>query len=61
MNEYEGLDLRYAVCFGYGFPKADSWTNLAEIALDKGWNLVNVKQLENSLMHNVEACYYKIA
>lgn len=29
VNEFDGLDLRQASCFGYGCPKADSWTNLA--------------------------------
>lgn len=61
INEFDGLDLRGALCFGYSYPKADSWTNLAQIAIDKGWSLIDIKQLEDSLMHNVEACYYKIA
>ena len=60
-NEFEGLDLRGASCFGYGSPKADSWTNLAEIALDKGWSNIDTKQIEESLLHNVEACYHMIA
>lgn len=42
VNEFDGLDLRQAQCFGYGCPRASSWTNLAEIALDKGWNNINV-------------------
>ncbi len=29
INEFDGLDLRSALCFGYSYPKADSWTNLA--------------------------------
>lgn len=29
--------------------------------MDKGWDLIDSAQLEDSLMHNVEACYYKIA
>ena len=61
VNEFDGLDLRYAMCFGYDCPRVKSWTNLAEIALDKGWSNIDVHQLENSLLHNVEACYYKIA
>lgn len=61
INEFDGLDLRYALCFGYSSPLAESWTNLANVAIDKGWNNVDVKQLENNLMHNVEACYYRIA
>ena len=61
VNEFDGLDLRHAACFGYGCPRAKSWTNLAEIALDKGWNFIDVHQLEDSLLHNVEACYYRIA
>lgn len=61
INEFDGLDLRGAQCFGYGCPKASSWTNLAEIALDKGWGTIDVQQLESGLLHNVEACYYKIA
>ena len=61
INEFDGLDLRSALCFGYSYPKADSWTNLAQIAIDKGWSLIDIKQLEDNLMHNVEACYYKIA
>lgn len=61
VNEFDGLDLRGALCFGYNYPKSSSWTNLAEIAVDKGWNNIDVKQLETNLMHNVEACYYKIA
>ncbi len=60
-NEFDGLDLRYATCFGYGCPTANSWTNLAEVAVDKGWNNIDVKMLEKDLMHNVEACYYNIA
>lgn len=60
-DEFDGLDLRYATCFGYGCPKVDSWTNLANVAIDKGWNNIDVQQLEDSLMHNIEACYYKIA
>ena len=42
LNEFDGLDLRQAQCFGYGCPRASSWTNLAEIALDKGWNNINI-------------------
>lgn len=61
INEFDGLDLRQAICFGYGCPKASSWTNLAQIALDKGWSNIDAKQLEDGLMHNIEACYYKIA
>ena len=61
MNEFDGLDLRKTLCFGYSFPKSSSWTNLAEIAQDKGWSNIDAKQLEDNLMHNVEACYYKIA
>ena len=61
VNEFDGLDLRGVICFGYGCPKANSWTNLAQIALDKGWSLIDVKQLEDNFMHNIEACYYKIA
>ena len=41
-NEFDGLDLREALCFGYGCPKAKSWRNLAEIAIDKGWNNIDV-------------------
>ena len=29
INEFDGLDLRSVLCFGYSCPKADSWTNLA--------------------------------
>ena len=29
VNEFDGLDLRGVICFGYGCPKANSWTNLA--------------------------------
>lgn len=29
INEFDGLDLRGVLCFGYSSPKADSWTNLA--------------------------------
>ena len=61
INEFEGLDLRQASCFGYECPKANSWTNLAKIALDKGWNNIDPKQLEESLLHNVKACYHMIA
>ena len=61
LNEFDGLDLRKALCFGYSFPKSGSWTNLAEIAQDKGWSNIDATQLEDNLMHNVEACYYKIA
>lgn len=59
-NEFDGLDLRYALCFGYSFPLSSSWVNLAEIAVDKGWSNIDVKALESNLLHNVEACYYKI-
>lgn len=60
-NEFDGLDLRKASCFGYSFPKASSWTNLAEVALDKGWENIDADKLQDSLMHNIEKCYYKIA
>lgn len=59
-NEFDGLDLRYVTCFGYSYPKAKSWTNLAEVSIDKGWENIDAKSLEEDLMHNVEACYYKI-
>lgn len=29
VNEFDGLDLRYALCFGYSCPLSSSWTNLA--------------------------------
>lgn len=61
INEFDGLDLRKALCFGYSCPKATSWTNLAQIAIDKGWNNIDANQLEDNLLHNVEACYFKIA
>ena len=61
INEFDGLDLRYALCFGYSCPRATSWTNLAQVAIDKGWNNIDAKQLEEDLMHNVEACYYQVA
>lgn len=59
-NEFDGLDLRFVVCFGYSYPKAKSWTNLAEVSIDKGWENIDAKSLEEDLMHNVETCYYKI-
>ena len=61
INEFDGLDLRYALCFGYSSPKANSWTNIAEIAIDKGWNNIDASMLEENFMHNIEACYYNIA
>lgn len=60
-NEYDGLDLVSASCFGYSFPKSKSWLNLAKVAIDVGWSNINAKQLEDSLMHNIENCYHRIA
>ena len=28
-NEFEWLDLKDALCFGYSFPKSNTWTSLA--------------------------------
>lgn len=61
VNEFDGLDLRYVICFGYSFPKSDSWTNIAQVAIDKGWSNIDAKALEKDFMHNIEACYYNIA
>ena len=61
VNEFEGLDLRSAVCFGYSSPKAHSWTQLAENAATVGWKNADIRQLAKDLAVNVERCYHKIA
>lgn len=60
-DEFSGLALVKCSCFGYMYPKSSSWVNLSQAVDDKGWSNVNQKQIESSLMHNVEQCYYSIA
>lgn len=60
-DEFSGLSLIKANCFGYTYPVKSSWVNLAQAADDKGWNNIDQEKLESSLMHNVEKCYYNIA
>ena len=60
-DEFSGLSLVKATCFGYSHPKSKSWVNLSNAIIDKGWNTINTSDLESNLMHNVERSYYAIA
>ena len=58
---FQGLDLRYARCFGCNSPIVDSWTYLGNQAEEIGWNAIDQHQLENSLIMDVDKSYGNIA
>ena len=58
---FQGLDLRYARCFGCNSPIVDCWTYLGNQAEELGWNAIDQHQLENSLISDVDKSYSNIA
>lgn len=61
VKPFAGLDLRYARCFGFALPEKDNWLKIAKQSEDINWNLIDVKQLENSLSKDVLKSYLFIA
>lgn len=58
---FQGLDLRYARCFGRNGPKDQTWVDLAEQAEDMGWSMIDQKQLEKNMTIDVDKSYFSIA
>lgn len=60
-KKFEGLDIRSVRCFGFKSPKQDSWKQIAQQSVSAGWKYIDVKQLEQDLVHNVDESYASIA
>ena len=55
----KNFDFTFIECWGFGSPRAKSWTKLAEAAFAKK-DKQALKDLEKSLKWNVESSYYRL-